>query len=82
MNQFKMNLKLLIFDLDGTLWNPRETIILNQFRSVYVGTTQTDLNAAAKNDLDFIFCSYGFGHLNVSDYPMTINSFDKLEFHI
>jgi phosphoglycolate phosphatase len=29
-----------------------------------VGDSNDDLNAAEKNDIDFIFCSYGYGVLN------------------
>ena len=35
--------------------------------TVYIGDTQTDYLAASKNQLDFIFCSYGFGELDTEN---------------
>ncbi len=37
---------------------------LKKSETVYIGDTQTDYLSATENELDFIFCSYGFGNLD------------------
>lgn len=46
--------------------------------SVYVGDTQTDFNSATGNQLDFIFCQYGFGQLNPEVNVQKITKFKEL----
>lgn len=41
-----------------------ERNVLKSSETVYVGDTQTDYLSAKENNLDFIFCAYGFGQLN------------------
>lgn len=52
---------------------------LNVNDSVYIGDTSIDLEAAKFNDLEFIFCNYGFGKIeNVSVKIEKIDSFKEL----
>ncbi len=51
---------------------------LNPAETVYVGDTQTDYDSAVKNNLDFIFCNYGFGEITESAENHTINHFYEL----
>lgn len=37
---------------------------LSIYDSVYIGDTETDYKAAASNNLEFIFCNYGFGYVD------------------
>lgn len=47
--------------------------------TIYVGDTQTDYNSATANDLNFVFCNYGFGELDENSQAFAeINSFDEL----
>lgn len=51
--------------------NPKETI--------YVGDTQTDYDSATANNLNFVFCNYGFGELDENSKAFAeIHSFDEL----
>lgn len=53
---------------------------LNPEETIYVGDTQTDYNSSTTNDLNFVFCNYGFGELDENSKAFaTINSFDKLK---
>lgn len=36
---------------------------LNPDKTVYIGDTQLDCMSATENDLDFVFCEYGFGKM-------------------
>lgn len=52
---------------------------LNPGETIYVGDTQTDYNSAAANDLNFVFCTYGFGDLDDESRVFAeIRSFDEL----
>jgi len=51
---------------------------LNSDETIYIGDTMTDYEAASQNNLDFIFCSYGFGRNNVNGKLLTINKFNEL----
>lgn len=52
---------------------------LDSKTSVYIGDTSIDFEAAQFNDLEFIFCNYGFGNLNNgSNGFQTIQSFEDL----
>lgn len=55
---------------------------LNHENSVYIGDTQTDYDSANPNNLSFIFCEYGFGTLNISEYKPSVSKFSDLEFCI
>ncbi|MGG5207933.1 HAD family hydrolase [Chryseobacterium sp. MIQD13] len=55
---------------------------LSPENSVYIGDTQTDYDSAKANDLSFIFCEYGFGKLNTSDYEPLISNFSNIKLHI
>ncbi|WP_312300686.1 HAD family hydrolase [Chryseobacterium sp.] len=50
--------------------------------TVYIGDTQTDHDASKSNTLSFIFCAYGFGHLNSDDYQPAIESFPDLKLYV
>ncbi|UEQ77720.1 HAD family hydrolase [Chryseobacterium arthrosphaerae] len=50
--------------------------------TVYIGDTQTDYDASQSNTLSFIFCKYGFGHLNTDDYQPAIAAFPDLELYV
>ncbi|MBA5629828.1 HAD family hydrolase [Moheibacter lacus] len=51
---------------------------LKKYETVYVGDTQTDYTSATGNQLDFIFCEYGFGELNPNLIVSKINSFQEI----
>ena len=51
---------------------------LKPSETVYVGDTQTDYLSAKENDLDFIFCAYGFGQLNEDLKVKKITKFQEL----
>lgn len=55
---------------------------LDQERTVMVGDTMGDLDAALKNGVDFIFASYGYGKLDrtddLSDHVRIIMRFDEI----
>lgn len=51
---------------------------LNSNETVYIGDTMTDYKAASENDLDFIFCNYGFGKSDTNDKLLSINKFNEL----
>lgn len=51
---------------------------LNSSETVYVGDTQTDYLSAKENDVDFIFCAYGFGELDKNIETQIISKFDEL----
>lgn len=51
---------------------------LLKYESVYVGDTQTDFDSSKENELDFIFCEYGFGELKESDKKEAITQFADL----
>ncbi len=51
---------------------------LKTSETVYVGDTQTDYLSAKENDLDFIFCAYGFGQLNEDLKVKKITKFQEL----
>lgn len=51
---------------------------LKPSESVYVGDTQTDYISANGNQLDFIFCQYGFGQLNPEVNVQKITKFQEL----
>lgn len=51
---------------------------LKKNETVYVGDTQTDYTSATGNQLDFIFCEYGFGELNPNLNVSKINSFQEI----
>ncbi|MBB6370341.1 HAD family hydrolase [Chryseobacterium shigense] len=55
---------------------------LSPENSVYVGDTQTDYESAKANNLPFIFCKYGFGKLDTSEYQPSISKFSDMELHI
>lgn len=55
---------------------------LSRENSVYIGDTQTDYDSAKANHLSFIFCEYGFGTLNISEYKPFVSKFSDLEFCI
>lgn len=55
---------------------------LSHENSVYIGDTQTDYDSAKANHLSFIFCEYGFGALNISEYKPSVSKFSDLEFYI
>lgn len=50
--------------------------------SVYVGDTIHDLHASQLNYLPFIFCEYGFGHVDEKEKVSRISQFPELELHI
>ncbi len=57
--------------LERNLLDPNETI--------YVGDTQTDYNSAVSNNMNFVFCKYGFGTIDSHSKPFAeINSFKEL----
>lgn len=45
-------------------------------KAIYIGDTNSDLEAAKINNLDFIYCSYGFGE--VDEYTYKIDKFNEL----
>lgn len=47
--------------------------------SVYIGDTQLDYYSSSLNNLPFIFCEYGFGHLDTSEEVVRISKFPDLE---
>ena len=51
---------------------------LKPTETVYVGDTQTDYLSAKENDLDFIFCAYGFGELDENLETLRISNFADL----
>jgi|SRR5690606_27397057 len=52
---------------------------LNPIETIYVGDTQTDYDSATANDLNFVFCKYGFGNLNENSKSFAeINAFEEL----
>lgn len=52
---------------------------LNPEQTIYVGDTQTDYSSSTANDLNFVFCNYGFGELDENSKVFAeINSFDEL----
>ncbi|NLN32647.1 MAG: HAD family hydrolase [Flavobacteriaceae bacterium] len=51
---------------------------LKPTETVYVGDTQTDYHSAKENDLDFIFCAYGFGELDENLETLRISNFADL----
>ncbi len=51
---------------------------LNSIETIFIGDTMTDYKAASENDLNFIFCSYGFGENVSNDKLLTINKFKEL----
>lgn len=55
---------------------------LSHENSVYIGDTQTDYDSAKANLISFIFCEYGFGTLNISEYKPSVSKFSDLEFCI
>ncbi|KFF24972.1 HAD family hydrolase [Chryseobacterium vrystaatense] len=52
---------------------------LSAENTIYIGDTQTDYDSASANGLPFIFCKYGFGKLNASDYKPSVSKFSDLE---
>ncbi|MFA5620008.1 MAG: HAD family hydrolase [Weeksellaceae bacterium] len=46
--------------------------------TVYIGDTQTDYESTKENQLDFIFCTYGFGELSTVQDIQRIASFSEL----
>jgi len=50
--------------------------------TIYIGDTQTDYDSAKSNDLSFIFCEYGFGKLNTSEYKPAASKFSDIELHV
>lgn len=50
---------------------------LSRAETVYVGDTRTDCESARANDLDFIFCRYGFGKLEEAGV-VGIDDFEEL----
>ncbi|PKF75678.1 HAD family hydrolase [Chryseobacterium sp. PMSZPI] len=50
--------------------------------SVYIGDTQTDYDSATSNGLPFIFCTYGFGKLEIQKQIPTISKFSDLKLNI
>lgn len=55
-----------------------ERNVLKSSETVYVGDTQTDYLSAKENDLDFIFCAYGFGELDENLETLRISNFADL----
>ncbi len=51
---------------------------LKPSESVYVGDTQTDYSSSTGNELDFIFCQYGFGQLDSEVNVQKITKFQEL----
>src|SRR5690606_38630099 len=51
---------------------------LEKSETVYVGDTQTDYLSAIENELGFIFCNYGFGHLEDQYKSLKINKINEL----
>lgn len=52
---------------------------LKKSETVYIGDTHTDYLSATENELDFIFCSYGFGNLDNSYNSVKIKELKELE---
>ncbi|CAH0269070.1 HAD family hydrolase [Chryseobacterium sp. Bi04] len=50
--------------------------------TIYIGDTQTDYDSSRSNDLEFIFCEYGFGKLTDPAYEPSVSKFSDLEFYI
>jgi len=46
--------------------------------TVYVGDTETDYKSSKKNNLDFIFCEYGFGQIDINSTIKSIKQFNEL----
>lgn len=55
---------------------------LNPENTIYIGDTQTDYNSSKSNELEFIFCKYGFGKLEDPSYEPSISKFSDLELYI
>ncbi|MEI3789554.1 MULTISPECIES: HAD family hydrolase [unclassified Chryseobacterium] len=55
---------------------------LNPENTIYIGDTQTDYNSAKVNHLPFIFCGYGFGKLDISEYQPSISKFPDIELYL
>lgn len=51
---------------------------LRKSETVYIGDTETDYLSAKENDLDFIFCEYGFGRLGENFKTHRVSKFDDL----
>lgn len=51
---------------------------LNSEDTIYIGDTMTDYESATRNNLDFIFCSYGFGTNDTDSNAMIINKFNEI----
>lgn len=55
---------------------------LDRNRTVFVGDSKDDLDAARRNEISFIFASYGYGNLDQKDYldqrVQTISAFPEL----
>jgi phosphoglycolate phosphatase len=49
----------------------------NITKEIYIGDTQGDKDAAKANDLPFVYCSYGFGTVDGSDY--NISDFSEIK---
>ncbi len=86
LDYFKFNDFFRDFESHGkTGRNKAENIALVMSRNelknsetVYVGDTQTDYLSATENELDFIFCNYGFGKLEESNKSLKINQITEL----
>ena len=50
--------------------------------TIYIGDTQTDYNSSKTNNLPFIFCEYGFGKLDTSEYKPAISKFSDIELYV
>lgn len=55
---------------------------INTENAVYIGDTQTDYSSAKSNNLDFIFCEYGFGKLDTQENVFSVSVFPDLKNYI
>lgn len=62
----------------ANIQNVLERNKLQKNESVYVGDTQTDYESAKANELDFIFCSFGFGQLKDSLNISKLQNFSEI----
>jgi phosphoglycolate phosphatase len=51
----------------------------NDFKSIVIGDSSDDYESAKRHNLNFIYCSYGYGYLNGIDKDITVvNSSEEL----
>lgn len=85
INQFQLADQIKDFACYGDALQPKayniKTILKRNAieKAVYIGDTMGDCQASRANELPFIYCAYGFGHVAPSQYNFVLHQFQDIK---